>query len=213
VPLLLIGYENHTIEVHVAHLNESNSAFKFQCMHTLRGHEDWIRDLDIIRLNTIDTEEEQLLIASCSQDNYIRLWKLTSTKIIKKETSDFHSPLKANGGTSEGIDDNKDENEDEENEQMHQRRAEKLDEELKLKSTIFTVYSPRSKSNFYYSINLESVLYGHEDWIYSVKFQPKWPRDIERQPLSFVTASMDKTLVLWKYDEQNQIWIDSVSKE
>ncbi len=46
-------------------------------MHTLIGHEDWIRDIDVCQTNS-----QQLMIASSSQDNYIRLWKLESKNIV-----------------------------------------------------------------------------------------------------------------------------------
>ncbi len=49
-------------------------------MHTLIGHEDWIRDIDVCQTN-----DHTLLIASSSQDNFIRLWKLESTSVEKKE--------------------------------------------------------------------------------------------------------------------------------
>ena len=52
-------------------------------MHTLIGHEDWIRDIDVCQTNS-----QQLMIASSSQDNYIRLWKLKSKNIINKEELD-----------------------------------------------------------------------------------------------------------------------------
>lgn len=57
-----------------------------------------------------------------------------------------------------------------------------------------------------YAISLESVLYGHEDWIYTVRFEP---RKLDgRQPLTLISASMDKTMVVWTYDEENAVWID-----
>ena len=81
------------------------------------------------------------------------------------------------------------------------------EEELKLKSSLFTVHSTKYNKYVQYSMNLESVLYGHEDWIYTVKFHPKIG---SIQPLILLSASIDKTMVVWKYNEENSIWIDEV---
>lgn len=73
--MLLIGYENHRIELHV----RCNG--HFECRHSLIGHEDWIRDLDVCQLSPT-----RLLIASCSQDYYIRLWRVDSVKLDSNQT-------------------------------------------------------------------------------------------------------------------------------
>ena len=58
-------------------------------------------------------------------------------------------------------------------------------------------------------MSLESVLYGHEDWIYSVRFQPEIEvKGEKKQPLTLISASMDKTMVVWTYNEENAVWID-----
>ncbi|KAF2087239.1 WD40 repeat-like protein [Saccharata proteae CBS 121410] len=41
---------------------------------TLKGHEDWIRSLNFVREE--QTESSDLILASASQDKYIRLWRL-----------------------------------------------------------------------------------------------------------------------------------------
>ena len=46
----------------------------FQLQATLTGHEGWIRALDFVR------HGDYLILASASQDKYIRLWKLTSAQ-------------------------------------------------------------------------------------------------------------------------------------
>jgi WD40 repeat protein len=97
------------------------------------------------------------------------------------------------------------EEDDDEDDELKNKKSEKMEQELKLKSSLFTLYSKTVCNHVQYSINLESVLYGHEDWIYTVKFHPRMPYG---QPLTLISASMDKTLVTWKYDEENSIWID-----
>lgn len=76
------------------------------------------------------------------------------------------------------------------------------------------VYSKSAESSVEYTMSLESVLYGHEDWIYSVRFEPakrKSGNDDDEewiQPMTLISASMDKTMVVWTYNEENAVWID-----
>ena len=97
--------------------------------------------------------------------------------------------------------------ESDEEDGLHLKKSEILEEELKLKSSLFTIHSKKLDNYVQYSINLESVLYGHEDWIYTVKFHPRMSYG---QPLILISVSMDKTLVVWKYNEENAVWIDEV---
>lgn len=168
------------------------------------GHEDWIRDIDVCQPSI-----DKLLIASSSQDNYIRLWKLDSHLTNKKE--EVNSKLiieedtvkEATNVKADATDDDEDEDDE-----LPKKKSEIIEEELKLKSSLFTIHSKKLDNYVQYSINLESVLYGHEDWIYTVKFQPKTSNG---QPLTLISASMDKTLVVWSYNEENSVWIDVVS--
>lgn len=141
------------------------------------------------------------MIASSSQDNYIRLWKLDSSLVDNKE--ELNTDLIIEGDTVKGLEKLKlAENEIDEEDNI---KSTPKEEELKLKSSLFTVHSSKLNNYVQYSMNLESVLYGHEDWIYTVKFHP---RINGTQPLVLLSASIDKTLVVWKYDESNNIWID-----
>ena len=73
--MLLVGYENHRIELLVRRSGGGEEA-NFELYHTLVGHEDWIRDVDVCAPTAT-----QLLIASCSQDHYIRLWRLDAAAV------------------------------------------------------------------------------------------------------------------------------------
>lgn len=153
------------------------------------GHDDWIRDIDVC-----SPKQNQLLITSCSQDTYIRIWKLEAFE-TKKEVN----------GTIEGSYSKKlalnVTNDDEEEEEKVRAN------EITLKSTSFNV-NLSSNHQAKFELNLESVLYGHEDWIYSVRWAPKTSNG--EQPLTLVSSSIDKTIVLWKYDETNSLWLDTV---
>ena len=144
------------------------------------------------------------MIASSSQDNYIRLWKLESKVVAKKEEVDTSLIIEGDRATIAQKTDQSESVNDDEEDVVNKTPQE---EELKLKSSLFTVHSAQIDGYVQYSMNLESVLYGHEDWIYTVKFHP---RVGDKQPLVLLSASIDKTMVVWKYDEENCIWIDEV---
>lgn len=66
-----------------------------------------------------------------------------------------------------------------------------------------------------YQISLESLLIGHEDWVYSVQWQPPSITSTERrgyiQPQSILSASMDKTMMIWKPVRNSGIWMNVVT--
>jgi elongator complex protein 2 len=136
-----------------------------------------VRDIDACEIN-----DKELLISSCSQDNYIRLWKIKSQILTNNQNE--------NTTTTTLIGD-----------------------DLKLKKSVFRVFSSEHNCDVEYSVRLESVLLGHEDWIYATKFHPRIQdiNDNERttQPSCLLSASMDKTVVIWNYDSENNIWIDT----
>ncbi|KAK0720860.1 WD40-repeat-containing domain protein [Lasiosphaeris hirsuta] len=53
---------------------DSTSGLDFSLQATLSGHENWIRSLDFVREKP-DQPGSNLLLASASQDKYIRLWR------------------------------------------------------------------------------------------------------------------------------------------
>ncbi|CAA7395598.1 unnamed protein product [Spirodela intermedia] len=69
--------------------------------------------------------------------------------------------------------------------------------------------------SFSYQISLESLLIGHEDWVYSVEWHPPLPVSTnvtERcQPLSILSASMDKTMMIWRPEKTTGIWVNAVT--
>ncbi|KAF8084367.1 hypothetical protein N665_0720s0002 [Sinapis alba] len=60
---------------------------------------------------------------------------------------------------------------------------------------------------FTYQISVESVLIGHEDWVYSVEWQPPVT---DHQPLSILSASMDKTMMIWRPEKKTGVWVNVV---
>ncbi|XP_054712715.1 elongator complex protein 2-like [Uloborus diversus] len=154
--IMLLGGDDDKIHLYLQ--NDSNQFFPVLKLH---GHEDWIHSLDVLK-----ESENSLLLASGSQDSYIRMWK------ISKKLSDSTS-----------------------------------DNELDLK-TDETIFS--SKLGHKYSILLESVLSGHENWIYSVKWKHCKRGPFNDSKVQILSASMDKTMIIWELDSSSNIWTEKV---
>lgn len=98
VPLLMVAVDNSTIQLFVLPNTSSIKDFKeskiesFVKVCTLLGHEDWVTCID----HVID-DNRNLFLASGSQDNTIRLWKLSlvndkellNDKILKVKKQKF----------------------------------------------------------------------------------------------------------------------------
>ncbi|KAK6146841.1 hypothetical protein DH2020_020710 [Rehmannia glutinosa] len=69
--------------------------------------------------------------------------------------------------------------------------------------------------SFSYQISLESLLIGHEDWVYSVEWQPPKNSSVDGiecyQPQSILSASMDKTMMIWQPEKTTGIWMNMVT--
>lgn len=66
---------------------------------------------------------------------------------------------------------------------------------LKSKSVIKT-----NKIN--YTITLESILLGHEGWVFSANWSP--------DSLKLLTASFDKTMIIWEFDPDTGLWLENI---
>ncbi|XP_074003066.1 elongator complex protein 2 isoform X4 [Numenius arquata] len=81
------------------------------------------------------------------------------------------------------------------------------DDSIRLKENVFTV----KDTDTTYAITLESVLAGHENWVYAVHWQPSFPKDGSmQQPMRILSASMDKTVIIWEPDKETGVWLEQV---
>ncbi|XP_065324518.1 elongator complex protein 2-like isoform X2 [Gordionus sp. m RMFG-2023] len=73
-----------------------------------------------------------------------------------------------------------------------------------------TNYDKIAKLTNTYSITLEASLNAHKNWIYSVYWHPLAHIDDKNDShkLSFISASIDESIIIWEYDELSNTWID-----
>eukprot|EP00039_Didymoeca_costata_P030246 m.28618 g.28618 ORF g.28618 m.28618 type:complete len:817 (-) comp8016_c0_seq1:43-2493(-) len=64
-----------------------------------------------------------------------------------------------------------------------------------------------SDAKYIFEANLEALLVGHDNWVYSVRWHPSING---KQPCVLLSASMDRTLIIWKPDPTSGIWLDTV---
>ncbi|AET41199.1 Elongator subunit ELP2 Ecym_7373 [Eremothecium cymbalariae DBVPG len=79
--LLAVGGSSVNVEIYAVNLNEDSISCK--PVATLEGHEDWVKALDF-RYNGPD----DFVLASGSQDKYIRLWRVRANEKIERDDSD-----------------------------------------------------------------------------------------------------------------------------
>lgn len=145
----------HATDDDKIHLFGENSPSCFQKVETLTGHENWVRGLDF----TVD-DNGDVLLASSSQDSFIRLWRI-SPKLDASEAP-----------------------------------AEDL---LQVEERTFKVGDTK------FLLSIESVLQGHENWVYSVC----WSRNDENS-LQLLSSSMDKTMIVWTIDKEESLWTEKM---
>ncbi|KAK3587822.1 hypothetical protein CHS0354_019687 [Potamilus streckersoni] len=84
-----------------------------------------------------------------------------------------------------------------------------LSQDIRMKEDTFK-FRYRGKE-VVYAVSLESVLSGHENWIYSVRWQSSIKTETGyHQPIFLLSASMDKTMILWKPEKDSGVWIEAV---
>jgi hypothetical protein len=76
-----------------------------------------------------------------------------------------------------------------------------------LRAPSLTRYAPKPlirAGQHSYAATLEALLVGHEDWVHSVSWHPRVPAPsgggATTQPACLLSASMDRTMVLWRPD-------------
>lgn len=197
-PLILaVAGTRDTIQLFVA---DSLLSPEFKHQATLSGHEGWIRSLDFVReprqveAGSGSEDAGDLLLASASQDKYIRLWRFhrgTELPTIKAEGNDPSLGAYLPGRSPSN--------------KVHRLKT----------------GSGSDSEQQEYSVTFEALLLGHDDWIYSAKwFVRRDTQNIEKeanqdkqQPdarLQLLSTSADNTLTIWEADPDSGIWLSAV---
>ncbi|KAJ7991784.1 hypothetical protein DPEC_G00287460 [Dallia pectoralis] len=80
---------------------------------------------------------------------------------------------------------------------------------IRMSEEVFTLTESGATSVF--AVTLETVLAGHENWVYGVHWQlPVVKGGDQHQSLSLLSASMDKTMILWAPEEGSGVWVEQV---
>uniref|UniRef100_A0A8C1EAM5 Elongator complex protein 2 n=2 Tax=Cyprinus carpio TaxID=7962 RepID=A0A8C1EAM5_CYPCA len=84
--------------------------------------------------------------------------------------------------------------------------VQQTDAVLKMKENVFQVSGDGE-----FAVTLETVLAGHENWVYGIHWQPPCVKgDSVEQPLKLLSASVDKTMILWGPEEDSGMWVELV---
>ena len=90
-------------------------------------------------------------------------------------------------------------------------------DDLALKGNTFSVGNS-SQPLRSFEVKLDALLIGHEDWIYSIQWQPVEvvtpvggaSPSVCHQPMCLLSASMDKMMMLWRPDPASGVWVEQV---
>jgi elongator complex protein 2 len=91
-PIFASGHTDKLISIYIYQSNTK----QFEKMHTLTGHDNWVRDLSFATYTDTDNDETtnnlfqngDLVLASGSQDKYIRLWKISGHVPVSEQKTD-----------------------------------------------------------------------------------------------------------------------------
>jgi elongator complex protein 2 len=160
--VLAIAGTTNVVQIYVAQSTISEPEFSLGA--TLRGHEAWVRSLAFTEDKS--SAAGDLLLASASQDKYIRLWRIHRGESAPVASKDEDDPIL--GG---------------------------YEPTLSNKAHMFEA----SRST--YSATFEALLLGHEDWIYTVTWNPHPDR------MQLLSASADNSLTIWEPDPVSGVWV------
>ncbi|KAJ3230824.1 Elongator subunit elp2 [Chytriomyces hyalinus] len=210
IPILFLGGCDNMISVYI------RSDSQFTKMLSLQGHTDWIRNLDVATFTESASVipgllDGDLMIASASQDKYVRLWKVSEGGLgaaTESAAADRVGGLvSAKGETKVDADIS------EFNDAIEMLEALVGDEgeggrQLSTKAHIIEVVVDNIKRK--YTVMFDALLIGHEDWVHSIAWAPPIITDgMYHQKLEIVSASADKCVTVWRPDS-GHVWSPEV---
>lgn len=179
----------------------------FSCVGILPGHEEWV-----VCLAAVAVDSRTTMLASGSQDAKIRVWKIKATKVVMDAQGSCGSSLLEQVPAFDNDDD--DETDGEHSADIP--AAALTDDDNTDESRLQFCYC----NDTLYSLYLESLLVGHEDWVTALQWMPRVSTTQSSdpssssslaQPLRLFSTSMDRNMVVWAPDAAaGGIWVPVV---
>ncbi|GAA6028373.1 hypothetical protein JCM8097_007000 [Rhodosporidiobolus ruineniae] len=179
---------------------------------SLEGHSDWVRTLSFVTpiptpgppaaststaasSLAYDVSPGEVLLASGSQDNYIRLWRFSRVPISSSSAVADSSSATVGPSSSTATLDPLDE--------LDRTLAEAEaalggggEEELRVKAHDFTVPAADGSETVTFSCASEAVLLGHDAWVTGLNWAPL--SSTSPPSLRLLSTSADRSLILWE---------------
>ncbi|GAA5984289.1 hypothetical protein JCM10908_006126 [Rhodotorula pacifica] len=186
---LLLAVGGTEQRIHLYSATPGGETFKFQKSLSLEGHTDWVRCLSFTTpipvagtadsspastSTAYDVAPGEVLLASGSQDNYIRLWRVTKRDLSSSSESaireDAATPVDELDAALAAVEDQA---------------------ELRVKAHDFTV-----EGEGHFSCASEAVLLGHDAWVTGLNWAPADAGSGSTR-LELLSASADRSMILW----------------
>jgi len=177
---------------------DGTTQFILTPLAALEGHLDWIRGIAFCdtRFGPYSTERgSSLLLATAAQDNHVRL-----TRIARPDDATL-------AGMEEFLG----------SDEQEAKTPREFGESFRVGSSLmekglFFVCGPGTSRLV--RVAPEAALLGHEEWVCSVAWHPLVRRSDGGvwQPLSLLSSSVDKSMILWKPDTSlgSELWLSDV---
>uniref|UniRef100_A0A8C8YSB1 Elongator complex protein 2 n=1 Tax=Prolemur simus TaxID=1328070 RepID=A0A8C8YSB1_PROSS len=198
------GSDNQVIHWEI----ENNQLLK--AVH-LQGHEGPIYAVHAVYQRRTSDAALHTLIVSAASDSTVRLWSKKDSEVTCLQTLNFGNgfalalclsflpnidvPILACGDDDCRI----------------HLFAQQNDQVINDLSYFVLIFFLHNCIKITFAVTLETVLAGHENWVNAVHWQPSFYKDgILQQPMRLLSASMDKTMILWAPDEESGVWLEQV---
>ncbi|KAF9582895.1 Elongator subunit elp2 [Lunasporangiospora selenospora] len=205
-PVMAVGSTDNRVGIYV--MNSS----QFVKSLSLQGHDNWVRSLDFATYTKGNNESGQsagsttksdlhtlhegdLLLASGSQDKYIRIWRISPVASMES-SADMTVTSGSEGGLTQDM-------------LQSLEEMSRSGTQLSTKAHLVEV-SVDSTELVRFSVMFEALLLGHDDWVYTVNWQPARMVDGKyHQPMELLSSSTDKSMMIWKPDTATGVWVNN----
>jgi elongator complex protein 2 len=215
--IVSLGSVDSRVHLRLYNINRTNEIFGF-CGSTpiglLTGHEDWVTCLSesFYLHHHASDQSTNLFFASGSQDSKIRIWKIIPSTITFE--NDPKTQSQPQYEETNEIEDEEDEAEEDEGEGESKAAVGVVSEENTGEARCAFIASQvcdcHDTELILFSVTLETLLVGHEDWITSLHWMAP-DRTIQHSnsnelSLRLFSTSMDRNMVVWAPDPMDGIW-------